>query len=95
MREDNFEEDNFEEEFGEEFGEELYREYLYFEYKDEYDLLKKEVARKNYIINKLITNIEDTKERTNYYADECNIDCSILAFWIDLLKDALKNKGDD
>ena len=45
----------------------------------------KEIERLNNIINKVIADIEDVRDKNNYY-DDYKVDNSILTYWIDLLK---------
>ena len=48
----------------------------------------KEIERLNNIIYKVIGDLEDVRERLNYYGDDnFKIDMSMLTFWIDLLKE--------
>ena len=47
--------------------------------------LREENKRLNNIINKVILDIEDTREKNNYYEDY-KVDNSILTYWIDILK---------
>ena len=44
-----------------------------------------EIERLNNIINKVIADIEDVRDKNNYY-DDYKVDNSILTYWIDLLK---------
>lgn len=51
----------------------------------ELEKLDNENKRLNNIINKVILDIEDTREKNNYYEDY-KVDNSILTYWIDILK---------
>lgn len=45
----------------------------------------REIKRLNNNINKVVSDMEDIREKNNYY-DDYKIDSSILTYWIDILK---------
>ena len=65
---------------------ELNRAKLILDYaREEIKVNDKEIERLNNIINKVIADIEDVRDKNNYY-DDYKVDNSILTYWIDLLK---------